>query len=409
MPRASKHSSNKIADRTIVVDNGAFSIKAGFVSDEPIPETECHIIPNCMAKTRDKTVIIGSQLDKCKDFGGMTFRRPVEKGYVVAWDVELEIWNNTFFDKNAKLKCDPHETNLILTEAPNAPMVLQTNTEQMIFEEFEFASCYKCIGTTLNAYNDFSLPPSQSFPPLEPLKQPRETLLLIDSGYSHTVVTPLLYGQPIHQAVRRLDVGGKILTNYLKELVSLRHYNMMDEDHLINNIKEAVCFVSQDFKADLERTWKGGIADPRRPKPNADQNSIVVDFVLPDYNKLKAGYMRPHDPSKSLRQRKASLGADGETLEDFMTLGNERFAVPELLFNPSDVGIKQAGIPEVILQSLSTLPSGLWGAMLANVIVVGGNSRIDGFIERLEKELRLITPSEYVIRVTKAAEYDHSS
>jgi actin-related protein 6 len=29
-------------------------------------------------------------------------------------------------------------------------------------------------------------------------------------------------------------------------------------------------------------------------------------------------------------------------------IGNERFAVPEVLFNPSDIGINEAGIPEML-------------------------------------------------------------
>lgn len=30
----------------------------------------------------------------------------------------------------------------------------------------------------------------------------------------------------------------------------------------------------------------------------------------------------------------------------------ERFSVPELLFNPIDIGLQQAGLPEAIQQSL---------------------------------------------------------
>eukprot|EP01035_Chromulina_nebulosa_P038115 gene38115-51475_t len=35
----------------------------------------------------------------------------------------------------------------------------------------------------------------------------------------------------------------------------------------------------------------------------------------------------------------------------------ERFAVPELLFQPSDIGINQAGIVEATWQSLQKLPA----------------------------------------------------
>lgn len=155
---------------------------------------------------------------------------------------------------------------------------------------------------------------------------------------------------------------------------------MSDETHLINEIKETVCYVSNDFNHELEVTWKGASAKSEQ----ATSNGIVVDYVLPDYNANKHGFMRPHDPSLTAKMRKlGALAGAGGPAEDFMTLGNERFAVPELLFNPGDTGMKQAGLPEMVLQSLSGLPSGLWPAMLANILVVGGNANFGGFMERL--------------------------
>ena len=56
------------------------------------------------------------------------------------------------------------------------------------------------------------------------------------------------------QRVVRIDVGGKLLTNHLKETVSYRQWNMMEETHIMNEIKEACCFVSEDFAHDLETT-----------------------------------------------------------------------------------------------------------------------------------------------------------
>lgn len=157
---------------------------------------------------------------------------------------------------------------------------------------------------------------------------------------------------------------------------------MLDESHLMNEVKETICYISSNFKRDLERTWKG--ASRNRRNALDGEKEIVVDYVLPDYNSQKHGFMRPHDPSLSAKMRKiGSLAGTGETVEDFMTLGNERFIVPELLFNPGDVGMKQPGLPETVLQSLSGLPPGLWPAMLANILVVGGNAKIEGFMPRL--------------------------
>ncbi|KAK8171238.1 actin family [Phyllosticta citrichinensis] len=388
MPRGSRPSKPSFPSQTLVIDNGAYNIKAGFATEHADP-SQCRITPNCIARARDRRVWIGSQLDGCKDFGEMAFRRPVEKGYVVNWEGEKAVWEHEFFGDDAKLKCDPSDTNLILTEAPNSPAALQANCDQMIFEEYEFASYLRILGPSLNAYNDipslFSDSVSSSqFPPTE-------YLLLVDSGYSHTTITPLHKGRPFHSATRRLSVGGKFLTNYMKELISLRHLNFLDETHLVNEIKEDVCFVSSQFAVDLERTWT------RANKPV--DTSVVVDYILPDYTDRQRGYARPHDPSAAAKAKR--LGMSGGPKEDILPLANERFAVPELLFNPLDVGLQEPGIPEAILQSLQQLPEGLWPAMLANVVVVGGNSLIPGFMERLEAELRSIMPGEWPLRIRR--------
>lgn len=64
--------------RTLVVDNGAYTIKAGFVTKSP-SYNDCYLIPNCIARSRDRRSLVGTQLESCRDFGGMAFRRPVEK------------------------------------------------------------------------------------------------------------------------------------------------------------------------------------------------------------------------------------------------------------------------------------------------------------------------------------------
>lgn len=96
--------------------------------------------------------------------------------------------------------------------------------------------------------------------------------------------------------------------------------------------------------------------------------------------------MRPHDPLLGVKKRKSVLSGESgaEALsEDVLVLGNERFTVPEILFTPHDIGMKQAGISDIILQSLSVLPPGLHPVFLANILVVGGNALIPGFLERL--------------------------
>lgn len=236
-------------------------------------------------------------------------------------------------------------------------------------------------GPPLNAWNEVhSLFGNPVIQDANSLISPVECLLVIDSGYSHTTVTPVYNGHPLQRGIRRLDVGGKHLTNYLKELISIRQYNMLDETYIINEVKETVCYASNDFASDMEKTRKA-----YRHNSHLPGEGIVVDYVLPDPNAQKRGFMLQHDPLPPSKKKRGLLsGASPAAIsEDVLILGNERFTVPELLFNPGDINLTQPGIPEIVLQSLSVLPTGLHPAFLANVLVVGGNSLIPGFMKRL--------------------------
>ena len=195
-------------------------------------------------------------------------------------------------------------------------------------------------------------------------------------------MTPVYQGHPIQQAIRRLDLGGKFLTNYLKEMMSIRQMDVRDETYLMNQMKEDACYVSNNLKNDLESVGKGPLANRKRPPKGRDE--FVLDFVLPDYATRMRGELRPHDPTTmAMRNKLGAITNAGGVKEYIMAVGNERFTVPELLFSPGDIGMKQTGIPETVLQSLSALPQGLWPPMLSNILVVGGNAKFEGFVDRL--------------------------
>ncbi|RYP26372.1 hypothetical protein DL768_011740 [Monosporascus sp. mg162] len=395
-PRKSKAQQPPPPSRTLVLDNGADTIKAGFVSDDAAAD-QPRIIPNCIARDRDRKIYVGSELERCKDFGEMVFRRPVEKGFIVNWEAQKEIWEREFFDEKAPQRCDPSETRLLLAEHPNSLPVLQTNCDQMVFEEFGFASYYRGNGPSFNAYHDIQAIFRTPRDPDAVARLPAEIILLVDSGYSHTTVSPILNGRPIHPAVRRLDVGGKLMTNHLTRLLSLRHYDMRNDTYIVNEMKEAACYVSLDFAGDLEKSWKGTRGERRESYLGG--GGVAKDYVLPDFHTRSRGVVRDYDPSRASRAKKPAAGEFAG--EDVLTLRNERFAVPELLFHPSDVGLRQSGIADVVLQSLRALPVGLWPALLANVVVVGGNSLFDGFVQRLQQEIVQRVPDDCVVRVAR--------
>lgn len=63
------------------------------------------------------------------------------------------------------------------------------------------------------------------------------------------------------------------------------------------------------------------------------------------------------------------LSGKYKTGEQILRLTNERFAVPEILFHPSDIGIQEMGIPEAIVDSIQNLPEGITSSVLKFVVV----------------------------------------
>lgn len=257
----------------------------------------------------------------------------------------------------------------------------------------------------MNAYNDVQADFYSAQPcfPADTLS-PAEVMLVVDSGYSHTTVTPLLQGKPIQAAIRRLDVGGKLLTNYLTRLVSLRKFDMTNEPYTMNLVKEEACYISENFKADLELMWKGTMGERREGYTKGA--GIVKDYLLPDYQNITKGKLRDYDPTGALKQKKLEAGEEVDPDGDVMFLRNERFTVPEVLFNPMDIGLRQPGLAQVVMQSLSVVPVGLWPGLLANIVVVGGNAKISGFWQRLKSEIVALAPPVPIVRVALPHRFD---
>lgn len=86
---------------------------------------------------------------------------------------------------------------------------------QAIFEDFHFSSFLPLPAPLL------SLRSVASRDPAGPASQALAGLV-VDSGFSFTHVVPIFGGCVCYDGIRRINVGGKALTNYLKELVSYR-------------------------------------------------------------------------------------------------------------------------------------------------------------------------------------------
>ncbi|VEU23433.1 DEKNAAC104695 [Brettanomyces naardenensis] len=256
-------------------------------------------------------------------------------------------------------------------------------TDEVLFEEFNIGSLYRCSSGSLTPW----LTSNKD-------KKYKDFQLVIDSGFDSTWVIPMIYGLPHWEGVRKMPIAGRALNGYMREMISFRHYNVTDEMVLVNNIKEKTCYVTSDYESSLKKVEK-----LRKSKGMKDHEGISINYVLPDYKTTNIGYTMTDEELGKFQQQ--------ETVQS-LKLYDERFAIPELLFHPELGGLHKAGIIPVIKESLSRIPSLIRPLMVANIVLMGGTFNLPGFKERLIQDLKQEIPIDNEIEVHNFDRPDYS-
>ncbi|KAJ9089075.1 centractin- actin- protein of the dynactin complex, variant 2 [Entomophthora muscae] len=190
----------------------------------------------------------------------------------------------------------------------------------------------------------------------------RTTGIVLDCGDGVTHAVPIYEGFSMPNAVRRVDIAGRDVTEYLQSLLRKSGYNFHTtaEKEIVRLIKEKTSYVSLS------------------PSKEAKENSgKTADFLLPDGQIIK--------------------------------LGSERFRAPEILFNPEIYGMEYPGLPQVIVDSISKTDLDLRASLYKNVVLSGGSTLFKGFGDRMLQDLRRLAPKDLKIVITAPPERKFST
>ncbi|XP_058463365.1 actin-related protein 5 [Malaya genurostris] len=129
---------------------------------------------------------------------------------------------------------------------------------------------------------------------------------------------------------------------------------------------------------------------------DGDSDSEAENEKLIEYEEI----LKQHD--SSYIEPTTSTGSIAEFHQ--LHLGVERIRVPEILFQPSMIGIQEAGLNGTIDYVLKLFTQDELPKLVSNIVLTGGCANIQGLYERLSRELMQMLPFRSTFNLKVAAD-----
>ncbi|AFZ78941.1 actin, putative [Theileria equi strain WA] len=236
-----------------------------------------------------------------------------------------------------ELKVSQEDHPVLLTEPPLNPKLHRERCCQLFFESFHTPALYLAPTSLLSLYSSAK---TSGF------------VLDIGEGVAHSV--PIHEGCIMPYTIVRLDIGGFDLTSHLISQIEVLKQSGFEGRRIANLIKEECCYVSKDFDKEIKEMEK-------------NPNLFKKEYTLPDGTKIN--------------------------------LVKERITSPELLFKPEIAGRNCPNLAEICYHSVRMCSPELHRTMFSNILLTGGTTLFEGFLDRCEYEIGALVNKNVPVKV----------
>lgn len=299
--------------------------------------------------------------DKARDLRGiLRLTYPTQHGVITDWEDMHALWSHMYHELN--IAHDQHP--VLLTESPLNPKSNRGKAAEIFFETFNVPALYVQVQAILSLY-----------------ASGRTTGVVLDSGDGVTSCVPVYEGFTLPNSITRIDVGGREVTDYLQLLLrknsGVNLYTSAERE-VVKEIKEKICYVAyniDNYEKEYASSSSSQDAKLHGLTTGADGTAM-----------LGTDELEPEIPYKL---------PDGSILH----VGSEKYRAPELLFNPSLIGLEYPGIHQSLVNCISKCDLDLRRTLYSNITLAGGSTLFDGFGDRLLSEVRRLAPRDTKIKI----------
>ncbi|OBS64003.1 hypothetical protein A6R68_07458, partial [Neotoma lepida] len=210
----------------------------------------------------------------------------------------------------------------------------------------------------------------------------RSTGLILDSGATHTTAIPVHDGYVLQQGIVKSPLAGDFITMQCRELFQEMNIELIPPYMIAS--KEAV-------REGSPANWK---RKEKLPQVTRSWHNYMCNCVIQDF---QASVLQVSDSTYDEQVAAQMPTVHYEFPNGYnCDFGAERLKIPEGLFDPSNVkglsGNTMLGVSHVVTTSVGMCDIDIRPGLYGSVIVAGGNTLIQSFTDRLNRELSQKTP-----------------